>query len=428
MYRFMQRSMHRTTCVILFACFLSAFLPAADASAETLELRIVTTGGESAAAVSPGGASLPVIIQGKLSNPLSTGGLAGWYADIRNEGTLNIDLADTSAFVLEAPAGMAGFDRDDGYCNAPGPDPGPSGYGGTASGVQHILWQVGGAQNTMNNDAPPPYPVGSVVEDIANSGTWTDLAVGSVFVDGAIGDTVVLSISRAGASTLDGGPGVSGSYAVSSAATEVIGEPLSIRVAAILTSAHSVGYHAAYGSWAGGDIALPIALDTATGAAGLSEPRMFNVGGQYLSVLLTFDVAVSAAEVLATIAPSPAATVTMTQVDTHVVAMTWDSAPIIDLVGGNEPPQYSYRFELGGSAAGEFEIAYIESDVTCSGKVDGFDTMLIRNSANWLRDLSTAAIKKTDINRDGIVDGIEISRVSANFNKPATPLVTVTCP
>jgi hypothetical protein len=128
-------------------------------------------------------------------------------------------LCDTTGFLLEVPAGdMQLFDRNLGLTNPPGPPSEITGYSGTCNGSGGLL-QLGGSQNTINNDGPTEYPIGEVVLGVANDG-WVTLAEGSIMFD--TGAQIVLTLDSAFANTLDigGGPDM---YPVSIVDVEIVG-------------------------------------------------------------------------------------------------------------------------------------------------------------------------------------------------------------
>lgn len=89
---------------------------------------------------------------------------------------------------------MCTFVRNKGFTNPPGPEQGycfnPSGYGGTiVDGDPTTLVQIGGAQNTIGNTAPPEYPVGEVITYFAFQPVI--LAVGSIPAPSVLGDYTI---------------------------------------------------------------------------------------------------------------------------------------------------------------------------------------------------------------------------------------------
>jgi hypothetical protein len=182
--------------------------------ADTLELRVVSTGDVDAVTAAVG-EEVPVMIQGRLVSA-DTMGLALWGANLTATG--GMDLCDDTGFLVSAPVAMESFDRNLGLTNPPGPPSEITGYSGTCDGAGG-LWQIGGGQNTINNSGPTVYPVGDVVEGIANGG-WVDLASGSAV---AIAGEVVLTLDTGFANTLDigGGPDV---YAVTAADISIVGD------------------------------------------------------------------------------------------------------------------------------------------------------------------------------------------------------------
>lgn len=401
---------------------------ALPADAETLELRIVSDGGATYFPVQADfDDTVNVYIQGRLSNTTTTKGLALWFADVHNSGTLEIDLADTNAFLLEAPSGLAAhFDRDGGFTNPPGSSPGPSGYSGTAdANSDGLLLQLGGGQNTINNSDPPAYPVGSVGLEVCNTTSWTTLAQGTIKVNGDVGDEVVLNLRSAYATTIDLGE-TGPEYAVSPVKIEIDETPLTIRSIAWLGAAYSVGNHQSYGSWGGGDIYLEIYPYTNVGTAGLSEPRLFDNGTDRLRIVLAFWDEIDADSVGVEITPDPGEPFTLTQASAWDIEFEWDSNGALDSwpVGTQV-----YRFNLTGNAAGWFEIAFVQGDVNCSGHVTTADRNEIDASGNWNKQVNQASNQKCDIDRNGVIDNWVDRTVVVNvlFHGPSAQVGAV-CP
>lgn len=116
--------------------------------------------------------------------------IVGILSDAHNDGLAlwGANLSMTPS-VLLSPATpgprMGSFVRPDGITN-------PAGYGGTPSG--NDLLQIGGGQNTIKNTrANAPFPIGNVVENIAQSEEV--LATGSVTMPSTPG-TYLLAVSE----------------------------------------------------------------------------------------------------------------------------------------------------------------------------------------------------------------------------------------
>jgi len=205
-----------------FACLLA--LCAAPAFGQ-LSLRVVD-GSNSATHTATGNPeSITVKVQGQLT--AGTGGLALFGVNLTNTGPQVFDLCNEANFLLTAPVAIQpNFDRNGGLTNPPGlGDPFITGYSGTCDGAGG-LWQIGGGQNTIGNTGPTAYPIGAVVSGVGNSG-WTDLATGTIDLDGTETQNIVLTLNTGFANTLDlpvAGP----PYNVTEAATVTIAGGLTI--------------------------------------------------------------------------------------------------------------------------------------------------------------------------------------------------------
>jgi hypothetical protein len=150
-------------------------LAASLAHAQTLQVRVVTTG-NAATVIVGNNVAVPVLVQAKLDGTPSDG-LALIGFNLKSSGSIGTtyDLCDQGQFFLSAPTSPVDikghFDRNAGLTNPPG---GPvSGFSGTCDGNKGLL-QLGGAQNTIaNTGAPVAYPSGTVLEGVANGGYVT---------------------------------------------------------------------------------------------------------------------------------------------------------------------------------------------------------------------------------------------------------------
>lgn len=328
------------------------------AQAETLELRLVSDTGASEILVNTNGATVTMEIQGRLVGG-DADGLGMWSANVDRTGVLGFQYASSSGFDTLAPATSQRFGL-----------------------VQCVI-----AISTMG----------------VNTAGWTTLAEGLADVSGDLGETAVLSLSSAYATVVEDLGG--GAYDATPAAVSIAGGPLTIRRVSALTAADSIGHVDSNGTWAGGDIAYPIEINTAIGTSGLSESRSFTRNGDDLWVRMAFDEDVDASSISFTVTPDAGTNATLTQGPTdNVVDFTWDAEPTIDLTTTGSGPQYAYRIELGGAAGGEFEIAYILGDVNCDAINNGSDIGVIVDGGNWIKTVDDAANPRADVDRNGIVN------------------------
>lgn len=127
------------------------------------------------------GQSNPTLAPGAVVNYVITGVLS----DSANEGLalvgfdLEFDGGALSQAAEPTTLPMTNFARPDGITN-------PAGFGGTVIGGKLI--QVGGGQNTIKNTpANAPFPIGSVITDLAQPGSPLQIVSGSLTVPGSGG-------------------------------------------------------------------------------------------------------------------------------------------------------------------------------------------------------------------------------------------------
>jgi hypothetical protein len=187
---------------------------AAAVSAQSLQVRVVTTGNASTA-IAGNNSAVTVLVQAKLGGTL-TDGLALVALNLKASGTLagSVNLCDQSRFLVTAPTSpvdiKSHFDRNGGLTNPPG---GPvSGFSGTCDGTDGLL-QIGGAQNTIaNSGSPVAYPSGTVLTGVGNGG-YVTIASGTLVMPAAGSGTLILTPDTIIASVLN--PGQTGPvYAV----------------------------------------------------------------------------------------------------------------------------------------------------------------------------------------------------------------------
>lgn len=361
----------------------------ASTQAETLELRIVSDTGASEIMVNTSGVWVDMEIQARFVDD-DTDGLGMWSTMLTESGSLDFTMSSTDGFGSNVEI--------------------------NTSGLRFSLIEC--------------LVIVSII-DVVSTG-WTTLDTGQAYVEGVPGETIELSLADAYATVVDDLGG--GDYDASAADISIVGGPLTIRMVSLLTAADSIGYVDSNGTWAGGDIAYPIEINTAIGTSGLSESRSFSHNGDDLWVRMTFEDDVDASSISFMVTPDAGTNATLTQgPENNIVDFTWDGRPLLDLTTNGLGPQYAYRVELGGAAGGEFEIAYIWGDVDCSGSNTGSDISIIGNSANWQKSVDVAATPRADVNRDGTINFSDTAVIanSANWLKPYPKQdghEAVTCP
>jgi hypothetical protein len=281
-----------------------------------------------------------------------------------------------------APAGMSQFVLNQGLTN-------PAGYGGTISG--NSLLQIGGAQNTINNVNPPPYPIGTPDPNVGVPyGTPITVATGSE----TVGHIVTLwepfaNVILAG----EGGP----VFAVQGAT--VVLDPLHTSVPI------SGGVNFNGNADSVGTVCTLTNLATAS-----IEPR----SGRIRDLRFHFDGAPSGAVTLMwdnSCPPSGAS----------FVAYSGASAMTCSALGNDMKCLFApalenratYQFDLSaqtGNPPGTtlYVISGLVGDVNSSKNVSGADVSSV--NSNW-----GSANCRADVNESGSVSGADVSTVNSNW-------------
>ncbi len=249
----------------LTAAFALMAVPALGAN---LNIAVQNSDGASSVTVAPGGVVNYQIV-GTLSDA-NNDGLALWGSDLA-----------MSPSVLLSPAtpgpSMGSFVSPQGITN-------PAGYGGTQSG--NNLLQIGGGQNTIKNTIDnAPFPIGAVVEGIAQS--QVVLATGSVTMPGAAG-VYTLALSNVFANEIvDGQIALNGAFfqTVASGVGTVGNLTINVGAAAVSITASNPPD----GHFDPLDTGLGAAVTAGIGAAGTAMQGAI----QYATVSVTFGGPVS---------------------------------------------------------------------------------------------------------------------------------------
>jgi hypothetical protein len=396
-------------------CFGTSAYAAPDH--ETFDVRIVTSTGDTSVQVAPGG-TVDIVVQGYLdtNGVNATDGLALFGVNVSADGDYDADLCTDITFV--AAAGMSSFVKNDGLTN-------PDGYGGTcnpAPSVDSQLWQLGGGQNTINNNSGnAPYPTGAVVTGIGNSGTWEDLATGTLAIDaGAVnGTSTVLTLDTPFANTIDAGQ--SGPvYDVSPIDSRVI-EGLTINIGSGIPAVQIVSAVSRrdHGATLDQDIAIDVNGQLANGDVS-SEPRESGV----LELWVEFtaqpgtgapaDVTIESATTASPVYAPYAGPGTITGVTDE--GSNWLR---FDMSGFNVAE--TYRFTFGGnltSTPDSLEVRMLWGDCdggsvpATYGAVEVADKVVL--FANW-----GGYTIRTDLNTDGATDVTDKTQLFARWGSTA---------
>ncbi len=367
---------------------------AASASADTLELRVVGEGGTTQVGCGP---AVEVNIQGRIQNATDFG-LALWSADVADWPFGNQNI---STLMLDSPGGdIDQFKRNLGLTN-------PSGYGGTP--IDGDLIQIGGGQNTIGNAGPTLFPIGTVVTNVTNGSEWITLATGTIDTNFQLAD-LQINIESAFASTLatDVGP----VYAVNPADVVIVGPGLTVWLPGApdfgFTDVHSVANHEANGSFAGGELAIPIDASDSAAISDIIEPRQYAaVGSGNLAIRVNFWLAVGSGAVtsdppLTSLTAFPVGNSLMITFDEPDNGVCYDfDITGTELLGGGIIDESDC---LVGDA--DFCVCYFEGDINFDSLIDIGDRQVIAQTGNLFEtmDAQTVTGPQIDLNRDGVVD------------------------
>ncbi|GJM26342.1 MAG: hypothetical protein DHS20C16_27570 [Phycisphaerae bacterium] len=378
----------------------AAFGLALPVMADTLELRVVTTGDADTASHGV----VPVIIQGQILGATDDG-LALWGANLSDAGAGGIDVDAAMTTALDSPnATIDNFKKNLGLTN-------PAGYGGTAIGGNLI--QIGGGQNTIGNAGPTLFPVGPVVTNVANGG-WVDLATGSIDTTGELND-VILTLDTGFANTLasDTGP----VFPVN-AATVTIGGSLTIGGGADdldFTAVVSTANHNASGSFTGGVLDIPVDATTSNKADYIEPRQSAAIGGGDLAIRVDFAEAITGGSVSSNPAlGSLTATPNGSSLDITFDAPANGTCYSFDITGTT-----SAANAVGtGSADTDFCVCYQEGDINYDSIVNLGDRAVVAAPANFFNTMDAGGIDgpQVDLNRDGIMNLGDRAVVAAPAN------------
>lgn len=175
-----------------------------SSAASAVDLNVtVTSGGESEVTVL-GGASVPFVVTGELSD-VPNGGLALVGFDLCFPG----EVLDPLQLVVPGDPPMNNFVSDEtqllykGISNPVGPCPPACGYAGTL--IDGCLVQIGGGQNSIKNTPDnADFPIGTVIENVAVFGSPEELISGTLTAPMAAG-TYYLNVSNLFANVIQDG-------------------------------------------------------------------------------------------------------------------------------------------------------------------------------------------------------------------------------
>ena len=281
----------------------------------------------------------------------------------------------------------------------------PAGYGGTYDGASTLM-QVGGASNTINNDAGnAPYPIGT-----------PPLGVGSTTITVAEGTCVdgvdEMSLRNCFANVIiqdEVGP----VYAVSAATVTCTGTDVPCFGAPepTLVAAWSVADHGdATDAWV--ELAFEIDLTN-----GLIEPRVIDRLGEMLFLRLEFDVDVDAADV------------SVTGISNLGTPVQGASNVVVEIPFTADPGRGSYMLDVNYAAkgvVGSFPYCPSVGDVNCDGGVTTTDKGIVDSPLNFGKNVTTAANPRADCSRDNNITTTDKGIIDSPLNF-GIPVGTITC-
>ena len=341
-------------------------------------------------------------------------GLALWGADV-------VWVTGTVGAQMANPGGvMAYFEND--ATNHYGLN-NPAGYGGTTSG--NSLLQVGGGQNTIDNDAGyAPYPLGDVQLGVGDG--LITVATGQ----GADGD--VIKLDHCFANVLDDtGPDV---FVVSAATVAGCGVEVELSCGAVdppvIVYIESIGEHGddngAYGSDVG-YLGIPVAVSSMTVEPRLVDATAIQGDLENVYVDVEFDKAIQSVVLTGDPGGDAVTTIATNHVEIRFTTLPTDKS--------------CYTFDLAGTtdtdggvlgAGSEFCICYIQADIDQSGRTDGGDSNTIIGFGAWFVAADSVAANgpMVDCNRSGKAEGGDSNTVIGfgTWDPTGTPLTSGDCP
>jgi hypothetical protein len=374
-------------------------------NADELTLSILDDASQTAITV-PADGSVNLRILGSLDGAGTNDGLALFGVNLMSIGD---PVTLSTALDLNSVAGTASFDRNDGLTNPPGP-PSDTGFGGTASGDD--LLQIGGGQNTINNDStsPPLFPVGDVVLQVAQPGP--DILAEGIFNCPAEG-VYVLQLQTGFANVIDDGQG-GPTYDVTPATVGFGNQTYTVTCQSTSEpdmwfaqdGIKSVGYH-------GGAVADYIELAINSNGDNY-EPRSLSSTELFLEVGFNEDV--TGVSLAITNGGSPVLTDAVPTINGSVVTVTFPTDPTNALC-------YTFDFDgttwAGGAMDSSlndtaFNLVFLKGDVNQDGSVSAGDKNSIIAVGTWNTDADVAVNGPTcDLNRDGSVSAGDKNTVTA---------------
>ena len=349
-------------------------------AATTLTLTLVDDGG--------GAFHIDGILSGDVSE-----GLALWSVDVGYDG---------ATCTMDAPiaGNMASFVKDEGLTN-------PDGYGGTLIGS--VLTQVGGAQNTINNDiGNAPYPIGTVVTGVAISSE--NLAEGTA----TGGDTITLVADSGFANVIVAGE--------TGPVYEVAAATVDCDVCAITLGGAALTIDDSWKSWANhvgvGDLSVDLSQ---VGEAGLqtenSEPRILDDHVLTCDFSAVPDIGAATVNAVGINNPGPYAAA-LSLVGTQLT-MIWSPAL---------PDQDTYTITVAGipGLAGDADVILVALQGNCtnlgaSGKVvDALDRLLMGTKFNQVADSTNCWYDITQLGAStGVIDALDKLLLGTKFGNSA---------
>ena len=372
---------------------------------DSLTLTVNITAG---ASVAPGG-TVEFEIVGTLSSDTDNEGVALFGVDMSVTGPETVNLS-TAASISAPTALVAHFVSPDGL-NNPTDCGGCFGFGGTADGDN--LVQIGGGQNTINNDAGnAPYPVGEVLLDVGQSTGETVFAEGTLTAPSTLGEYNI-NLSNGFANVIRQGETGPDVYATEAVVTvNTVGASFTVEQGVAIESVGSVREHTGVG-----DLLIDIDL-----AGGLKvEPR--EGGIQKLEVV--FDTAMNAAttipanvSVIGCNSGAYSGTIgtSLEPVEKKVLTITFDPALAdvdvftVDLAGMESEGG-------GGLADSDFEIVGLQGDVDRNETTATTDASLIKPFYGQTTSQGTAAY---DFDCSGLIATTDGSLIKPYYGNQAT--------
>ncbi len=348
-------------------------------------------------------------IEGQVT--AATNGLALFGVDVTVTGPSVIDHSADITITPEVTTITNFFVNPGGLTN-------PAGFGGTPTGANDSLLQVGGSQNTINNPGPsPPAPTAWPITENVALGSFTLLGEGSISLSGATPGAYTITLSAEFGNVLTTENFAPDFWSVAQATIVNAGSSCQFTVSVVVPAIDTVDSYVDHG--AGG---LPLAMTGLGVGIEPVEPRLSGISQVAVAFLDPMDPA--------TLIPANVSILDENLTDysgnvTGVTATVGNTVATIDMTA--LPDQHCYTIDLAGMTEaggggwgapedGQLQIIALVGDANRDAVVSSADAGSVGQRLGMLVGTSGP---QYDINNDGAVSSGDDSSVSQRIGRVA---------